>query len=273
MRNVISIGGLGGSGTRVVAEILMESGIYFGNIINNSNDNLIFKTLFKNPVWYHNSNAKEKIERFGLFERLMLNKDVSSKDVLMFKELVETNPFSKGKSNLLKRFEKYEVPSTNKWAWKNPNALLYLEPMFSYFKGRVAYVHVLRHGLDMAFSSNNQQLINWGDLYDIKLDSLEPNEVARAQFEYWLKTTLFVIKLKETMFPNQIHILNFNNLIDQNNKEIDSLFDFLNIHKTQKNFDFIENKRSNGRYKKEDLTIFSEADIQLLIGLGFKYDK
>lgn len=43
----IAVGGVGGSGTRVVAQILSTAGIYMGDDLNIAHDNLWFTLLFK----------------------------------------------------------------------------------------------------------------------------------------------------------------------------------------------------------------------------------
>ena len=68
---MIAIGALGGSGTRAIAEVLIQSGIYMGDDLNGPNDNLIFTRLFKNPDWYRNSSDSQKQKRMILFEKYM----------------------------------------------------------------------------------------------------------------------------------------------------------------------------------------------------------
>ncbi|PLX51195.1 MAG: hypothetical protein C0613_00910 [Desulfobulbaceae bacterium] len=46
------IGGVGGSGTRVVAEIFAALGVYIGNDLNAASDNLLYTLLFKRPRWF-----------------------------------------------------------------------------------------------------------------------------------------------------------------------------------------------------------------------------
>ncbi|MBL4743417.1 MAG: hypothetical protein JKX87_02075, partial [Cycloclasticus sp.] len=41
----VAIGGVGGSGTRLVAEICKECGVFIGSNLNKSNDNLSFPNL------------------------------------------------------------------------------------------------------------------------------------------------------------------------------------------------------------------------------------
>ena len=63
----IAVGGLGGSGTRVLAEILLNSGIYLGSELNIFHDNLLFTRFFKNPEWNKKSSLDEKKSRFRSF--------------------------------------------------------------------------------------------------------------------------------------------------------------------------------------------------------------
>jgi hypothetical protein len=43
----VIIGGVGGSGTRLIAQMLKELGFYLGSDLNSANDNLWFTLLFK----------------------------------------------------------------------------------------------------------------------------------------------------------------------------------------------------------------------------------
>ena len=45
----VAIGGVGGSGTRLIAQLLMEVGFYLGDDLNEANDTLWFTLLFKRP--------------------------------------------------------------------------------------------------------------------------------------------------------------------------------------------------------------------------------
>ncbi len=57
LESPVVIGGLGGSGTRVVAEILNEVGYYIGNK-NYANDNLWFAFLVRRPKWMRRTQGK-----------------------------------------------------------------------------------------------------------------------------------------------------------------------------------------------------------------------
>jgi RNase adaptor protein for sRNA GlmZ degradation len=51
-KSPVVVGGVGGSGTRLIADILMELGYYIGSDLNKSLDNLAVTLLFKRPRWY-----------------------------------------------------------------------------------------------------------------------------------------------------------------------------------------------------------------------------
>jgi hypothetical protein len=49
---VVAVGGVGGSGTRLVAHVMLELGYYLGPDLNESLDTLWFTLLFKRPeIW------------------------------------------------------------------------------------------------------------------------------------------------------------------------------------------------------------------------------
>ena len=72
------IGGLGGSGTRVVAEIVLAQGWYLGQDLNRARDNLLFSLLFKRPYWRRQlSNDVAAFQRHvELFQRRMAGKSL-----------------------------------------------------------------------------------------------------------------------------------------------------------------------------------------------------
>ena len=56
------IGGVGGSGTRVVAQMMSEAGVYIGDLLNEPNDNLWFTLLFRRPWLLNDENEKQQLK-------------------------------------------------------------------------------------------------------------------------------------------------------------------------------------------------------------------
>ena len=68
----VAIGGIGGSGTRVVVEILQDLGYYVGDDLNPALDNLLFTLLFKRrSLWPPESHRPEIDGLLAMFLGLM----------------------------------------------------------------------------------------------------------------------------------------------------------------------------------------------------------
>lgn len=271
---IIAIGALGGSGTRAVAQTLMDSGVCMGKVLNDSNDNLLFTHLLKNPDWYKRVNGKDELikARMDLFLKIMHGHSLSFKEKYLFAKAVYTNPLvSTTKKNIYSLYKKHLNKRNHILGWKEPNTQFYAKfflKNYSNFK----YVHVIRHGLDMAFSNNKQQLTNWGFLYDIYLDGKEgKSEIAYKQLDFWIKSTTDWVNQKSS---NQIFLLNYNKLCNSPKSEIENMLGFLNIDIHESKIDFLSEKikpYSNNRYKDYDLSIFSKNQLNKVKELGFYF--
>lgn len=181
----VAIGGVGGSGTRVVAEIIKRLGFYIGGDLNLANDNLWFTLLFKRPDWFSktHTNEKEILRAFSSFEKIMTGARLNSNDWSFIyeaaKEISKKGhdkdgngrgfwPFKRVISIFFRR--KFNPDKHIGWGWKEPNTHVYLPFIIKAFKN-VKYIHVIRNGLDMAFSRNQAQLFNWGPLYGVSTDT------------------------------------------------------------------------------------------------------
>jgi hypothetical protein len=282
IKGPIVIGGVGGSGTRIVAELIKEIGFYLGCDLNHANDNLLFPFLFKRPRWYlSNCNNWGEIKKgLTVFEGIMTTRfDSSIKDMdfinrIMIKDFYSDNKNKAWVDKRLSNIPKYKEIDLNQylgWGFKEPNSHIYLENLSKYFK-EMKYIHVIRHGLDMAFSENQYQLHNWGSLFGINI----PNDGARlpkASLNYWIKSNKEAIRKGRELLGNNFILLKFDELYLEPKKQIDRMIDFLEVKKpiVRKKFLYTlpQKPRTSGRYRKNDLSIFTENQINEVINLGF----
>jgi len=170
----VAIGGIGGSGTRVVAEILKRCGFYMGSDLNHSNDNLWFTLLLKRASWFIRKSAGDEsdIHRgITLFHKAMLGQSYSARDLAFLLQATLDiaahghDHIQSGKGwwafqraqNILKA----RGGSAATWGWKEPNTHIFIQYLEHHFH-HMKYIHLIRNGLDMAFSQNQAQLFNWG---------------------------------------------------------------------------------------------------------------
>ena len=135
MKKIVAIGALGGSGTRVVAQI-SDLGVDIGDNLNYPNDNLIFTALFRAPQWYKNTSQNDIRKRFILFDKWMNRKRLTTAEkYLLLKSSLTNKATQRNYKYYYKLF--FRNPKKNRmlnhWGWKEPNTQLYLDEINDFF--------------------------------------------------------------------------------------------------------------------------------------------
>ena len=276
MNAIIAVGALGGSGTRAVAQVLIESGVYMGDDLNRPNDNLIFTRLFKNPKWYKNSRQSLVNMRLAILKEYMGNDTLTLKNATELVKAAIYNPtFTSNYAFYLKVIRKIlnDKKDRKLWGWKEPNTHIYIQDLINYFDN-FKYIHVLRHGLDMAFSKNKQQLYNWGYKYNICLNGIEnEDEVAYNQLVYWIKSTQEVLEKSQALGDNFL-LLNHSTFCEKPKEQIKRIIDFLGFEKGREELAqlaSIPNTPSTlNRYRHFNIEIFDKEQIEFVKEMDFK---
>lgn len=276
MSKIIAIGALGGSGTRTVAQILIDAGVYMGDFLNKSNDNVLFARLFKNPKWYIHGNTDNLNRRLKIFKNYMEDDSMSLSDVIEIFKASQENPYFGFDYHfvlrILSKFFKSKKHLTT-WGWKEPNTQIYIREINN-FSPQIKYIHVLRHGLDMAFSNNITQLKNWGFKFNLFLQGNEnKNEIACKQLDYWILSTKHVLKTSESL-GDRFYLLKHNDLYENSKTEVNKLLDFVGLDVTtnQKQilYSIPQKPNSAERFKNYNLDIFRKDQIDFVKSMGFE---
>ncbi len=276
MKTVIAIGALGGSGTRALAQILIDAGVYMGDDLNRQNDNLIFTRLFKNPSWYESASKEEITERLNIFKDYMEEDrlDFNSASLLIKASMNNPTLSWPNKTRALKILRKiFSAPKERSiWGWKEPNTQIYINEISDYFSN-LKYVHIVRHGLDMAFSNNKQQLKNWGYKYRIYLNGNESkDEIAYKQMEYWSRSTKDAIN-KGKNLGDRFLLVNHSIFCEQPVEQVKRLIQFLGLEVRKDRLGYLyeapKKPPTLDRFKKHDLQIFDKRQIDFVEELGF----
>jgi hypothetical protein len=274
----IVVGGVGGSGTRVIAQLLQSLNFDMGSDLNESLDDLGFTALFKRPsLWpinQHLSQLKEALDVY-LASRghrstswiSQAHQNASAAELLKSTrqkdEWIETGDLSDRE-----QFLTTTSPPTPLWGWKEPNAHIPL-PFLTSALPNMKYIHVTRHGLDMAYSSNQTQLKVWGPEL---LARTVNTKSADDSFAYWCAAHERVLKLQERT-NQKILILPFEGLFTDADSTISDLCSFLKLPDTRtKARNVIKQLRAPqtmGRYRELQRLNVSEANRRLLHRLGY----
>jgi len=239
----ISIGGVGGSGTRVVAAIAKSLGVYMGSTVNTAHDNLEF---VKSRVLLGESDST--------LRRRNIMKELRNFEERMHHDYLEQNNYR------------------DNWGWKVPGQFHLLRYTADYFP-ELKYIHVIRNGLDMAFSKNLNQLRNWGDFHGIAVD--DPKDPVLA-LQYWISANQFAVDEGAKYLGNRFLLLNFDDLCSKPDETIEKVTAFIssevsvNDEKKETLRSLVSPPASICRYKAYDYKdIFDSDSIEEVRKFGF----
>jgi Sulfotransferase family len=158
------------------------------------------------------------------------------------------------------------------WGWKEPNSHIYL-PHLSHQFASLKYIHVIRHGLDLAFSINQVQLYNWSFLF-----GLEPprskSQVPATSLKYWVRANQRAVDLGRKLGPEHFLCVNFDELCLSPGREIGRLCEFAGRNVPADEFgrlcELPQRQTSSERYLQRDCSAFDPADIEAVRRFGFE---
>ena len=241
----IAVGAVGGSGTRVLASVLADIGVALASPLNPAGDAMewppLRRLLTEQAIAEHSR------------ERLMRN-------------------ILRGFESLLLYRRDY-LGLSGRIGWKVPATFLWLEDLCPFFP-RMQYVHLVRHGLDMAYSRNQNQAKIWSHRFGIE-PVLGPDGKLRPSdmLEYWLRANEFVMGRGRELLGERLIVIGFENLCSQPEKEISRVLDRLGLDYTAEQMAGLASRVSPPgslyRYRKFPWeSDFSDSQLRRLEALG-----
>lgn len=274
----VVIAGSPGSGTRVLASIAQGLGIYIGEELNHALDNYWWTPLFKRSEWFLSLSGPSD-PRFMRYLEIFLS--------AMAGRLTPTpwNLFRVVRAGLQShvplrhplsafRSRGYDPSTAVAWGWKEP----WTHIMLAHFHRRLPdmrYIHILRHGLDMAYTERPQLYLEWQDRFEFetRLDEL-PEPAGRLKF--WIRANRWVLEFLQKELPNNHLILRFEELVTDPPREIERVIDFLDVDPDTVDVDQLADPikvpESVGRYRDGDPDIFDDADFRAVEEMGYDID-
>jgi hypothetical protein len=204
-RSPVVIGAMGGSGTRVVARIIRDAGFFIGSRLNESEDSL---------------DIADFLDRWILrYLRRKAHPLTESEAKWMRVEFEECLTLHLGKM----------ANSSAAWGWKEPRSI-YLLPFFHEYFPEMKFIHFLRDGRDMAFSNNQNQLNNYGDVVQGLELRHDPQPVRTAAL--WSTVNITAASFGEAHLGARYLSLKFEDLCSQPALVVKRIFSFLRVSGT-----------------------------------------
>jgi hypothetical protein len=280
----IVIGGMGGSGTRLVAEICALFGIYLGDDLNIASDNLLYTLLFRRRTWFYKTfQDKDRIRTgLSLLEKLLLKRIILSPQELWFLLYAGMDMTLHYRDDKLWSFKRilnlvrypwFGTRTFSGWGWKEPNSYLLLEDIADYFPN-LKFIHTIRHGADMAFSKNQRQLRAWGMLFDIPHPE---KELPESSLKFWAKANRSAAVTGKELGDGKYLQINFDRLCQEPGQTINDIIAFLGIDINEEIYQAAlklpKIPPSLGRYMEHDISQLDPEDLAALNEFGFRIEE
>ncbi len=270
----IAIGGLGGSGTRVFAALLQAAGVRMGDCLNPSLDNLWFAVLFKRAQWCAPANP----QRFDpadvrlsidLFLRAMtkgLAAGVTpSEQGLLARLRADLPPFGTWQCGPQAAHVDSLIASTvsvdvagQPWGWKEPNTHIFLPDLDRHISG-FRYIHVVRNGLDMAFSNNTWQARHWAYLFGLAQGEETP--LPLHQLRYWAAANQAALDYGQRHMAGRFLAVDYEDFCARPEQHWQRIQHFLGEGGEQPLPAGLVRPSTIGRSAAHDLSVFPQADL------------
>jgi len=274
----VAVGGVGGSGTRLVQNILERLGFFMGSDLNIASDNLWFTFLFVRPdlLTEHRTNFEK---RAAIFRKAMLATGAFAQEESSLLDQLENIPVHHGpmmqlswlrdRADSLRRAVVETRPThTGRWGWKEPNTHIALDNLIQVMP-KMQYIHVIRNGLDMAFADKQHQPFLWGNaLFGMPKKVVDP----RYSLEYWCRANRRAIQIGDEM-GDRFFLLNYDDLCVSPEITLAKLFGFLDVNVESGTFNslvaLVQPPDSIGRFRGHNRDEFDPQDIEFVASLGF----
>ena len=159
-----------------------------------------------------------------------------------------------------------DPPLKGRWGFKEPNSHMIMKRLHKKFRN-MKFIMVVRNGLDMAFSTNQNQLKLWGpEILDKKI-RVSP----KLSLKYWHLIHKKILEEGEDM-DNHFLMINFDDMCVDPKKWLTIFCHFLGINdKLIPNLiPFISPPGDSiGRFKQHGLDMFYKEDVEYVRELGF----
>ncbi len=268
----VAVGGVGGSGTRLIALFLKRLDFHIGDDLNSALDNLWFTLLFKREEIL-SSNKAEFETLVNIFVKKMTLGDAYSQTEIGLVKRLASHDRSQHPISWLQERERSLLsrkPLLNQgraWGWKEPNSHIVME-RFQKKIPDMKYIHVVRNGLDMAYSDNQNQLKLWGRHFLGDNHQISP----RFSLKYWHIVHRRVLEICEPM-GSRFLFLNYDELCLSPSKSIKKLMNFLGVENSEVTVEeltgLVKVPKSFGRFKDFGLEEFDPVDVDFVKQLGF----
>lgn len=265
----VVVGGVGGSGTRLVAAILRESGFFIGDDLNPALDNLAYSLLFNRPEILDSPDAEFCRTVAAFVRRMAGDGRIDEHEAGWITALATRDNPPHDAAWMRRRLETLLAgrvePAPTRWGWKEPNSHVVLGRLAAALP-TMRYVLLSRSGLDMAWSGNHNQARRWGPA--LVGHPFEPTP--RYLLAYWCAAHRRALAAASAL-PGRFLHLRLEELCAAPEAGLQRLLDFLggDAATAARLVSLVKPPESIGRFRVAGIAAFDPDDVAYVESLGF----
>lgn len=259
-----------------MAELFLSLGYYMGADLNPQKDNLWAALLFNRPGLFRRGDTEFRTLA-GLFFDRMSDRipKAGSRNARLVRSLAAGAHPQYRREWLHARVDSFLDPTfvnphTGPWGWKSPPTHCLAESFLSVCPN-LQYVHVVRSGLDMAWSRNQRQRDLWGPI----LLERTPSACPRDSLVYWCAAERHV-EAVAAQFSARVHRIVFEKLCADPAGQATTLLAACGLQGTSEAIEDFSSKvrqpGSIGRFRDHPTEIFEAADLAYVERCGYPTD-
>jgi hypothetical protein len=263
----IAIGGIGGSGTRIVAQFLQSLGVYIGDDLPKTTDTIWYAALFGRRDVLLDDPVTIRALCDLFCEQMAHARTLTDGENALLAEICrqprhQHNPpmIDKWMTSFIAHTNSGKVHDT--WGWKVPYTHVLIDRFLDWYPD-LKYIHITRNGLDMAFNKNQNQLGKWGPVYLSRNVELTPSD----SLSYWCAVHRRMARIT-ALYPTRIFHLDYDKLITDPRPQLAAMFEFVGAGLDDAALDdfaaqiFVPD--SVAQRKMHNLSLFDPADLAYL---------
>ncbi|MFK8081748.1 MAG: sulfotransferase [Granulosicoccus sp.] len=231
VEHIVAVGGLGGSGTRVISQILQEAGLRFCADQNAPLDTLAFTLFFNQDAL--SLDRTEFAERARFFNKCRFACQLESGDEARLRYLADQCRLQQSRQWFHERVDailmNQEIPCTGNWGWKSPPTHFFTERFLECWQN-FRFVMVVRNAYDMILSGNRIQQRFWAHHSGF----VSPSSCTLdSDFAFWCYVHRSMVDVQRR-FPERVIFISHDRLIAEPRVEVNRLlsFAFSEVEKT-----------------------------------------
>lgn len=222
----VAVGGIGGSGTRIVAGILRDLGVFIGTDLPGSLDTVWYAVLFgRRDVLLEPLPSLRRLT--DLFARQMRDpRPLRPDERALIEGFTDPDRCQHDPALVAAWAESFVAHCAGGrpqpvWGWKVPYTHVLIDRLLGWYPD-LAYVHLSRNPLDMAYSRNQNQLQHWGPIFLNRAVEIGP----RDSLAYWCAVHRRMQRVRAA-FPGRFLALDYDALVAAPRRGLEELFAFL----------------------------------------------